>query len=119
MKLESIHNVLYTSDISPILIKWIGTTEKRRMIKSRLERVSLGKQSVEGHHKEEFSLFLLLGLINEIPVSIKAVAYAEDVVVLISGRFFPTIYAMVENGLEVNPAKSGYVLLYYYINFRF
>lgn len=96
MMLESIHNFLYASGISLILIERIDSLLKAESINS-----SVCSRTTQGGVLS--SLFWLL-VFNKILVSfdqlrMKVVAYADDVVVLISGKFLTTISDLMQSAL--------------------
>ena len=128
VKLEAIHSALVDIGIPSLLTEWID-----RMLESRIINSSLGESSVRKSVNRGtpqggvLSPLLWLLVINEILMKfnhlrIKAVAYDDDVVLLVGGKFITTISDILEGalstlsnwactkGLGVNPTKTELVL---------
>ena len=128
IKIEAIKQSLIELNIHNFLIDWITLMLSSRVIYSNLGEVCLKKLVTRGTPQGGvLSPLLWLLAVNTILCQFdskgrKIVAYADDVVLLVTGKFPPTISEIMqsslydlstwatEKGLGVNPAKTELVL---------
>ncbi|XP_058978632.1 uncharacterized protein LOC109613882 [Musca domestica] len=126
--LEAIHSSLERLSVPPLLVDWIDVMLSSRIVNSSIGECSVRKTVTRGTPQGGvLSPLLWLLVINNILLDLehsgtKVVAYADDVVLLIAGRFPQTITDLMQgalvklsrwarcNGLGVNPPKTEFVL---------
>lgn len=124
----SIRNALEKAGAEGAIVDWIDNMLKSRIINSEMAGDAVKKTVTRGTPQGGvISPLLWLLVVDQVLESMKAkgfkvVAYADDVVILISGKHLPTITNLMEsallhlskwskqNGLGVNPAKTELVL---------
>lgn len=125
---EAIMNALRTQGVSMGISRWIECMLSTRIVKSELGNQSLLRTTTRGTPQGGvISPLLWLLVVNDILVDlaskrIKTVAYADDVVVIVIGKFLDTLVDILESvlrhiknwtstkGLNVNAAKTEIVL---------
>lgn len=128
VKLQSINTEMVNIGLDHKIIQWINNMLNCRIINSTLGCSSVRKTVTRGTPQGGVISPMLWNLvINKIlsklsRSGIKIVAYADDVVILITGKFLSTISELMstalqklsnwacENGLGVNPSKTELVL---------
>ena len=128
VKTEAIYNALVDLDVDSYLSDWIVTMLGTRIVSARLGNSELSRVVGRGTPQGGvISPLLWLLVINSVLIElgnrgVKVVAYADDVVILVSGMFLDVISDIMTSalktlsdwatgsGLGVNPSKTELVL---------
>lgn len=121
----SIKKALVSAGVESTIVNWIDVMLKSRIISSKLSGSIMKKTVTRGTPQGGvISPLLWILVVNQILENMKAkgyktIAYADDIVILISGKHLPTITNLMEsalnmisrwskqNGLGVNPSKTS------------
>ena len=127
VKTESIVSAMEQFELCPSVIKWIKHMLEKRVINATMGDTTVRKITTRGTPQGGVLSPLLWNLVvNDILTKlnhggIKMIAYADDVVIMITGKFLSTISDLMQtalltmakwathNGLGVNPSKTDLI----------